>query len=101
MNGENQIGSRIVISSMPAQTSNNGADFQTSSIELPPSMLTNTLVIAKTARWVMTMTAKAINGIASAVVKNLEITVSASVIGRERQKRMLLFLRSAYSESRL
>ncbi len=39
-------------------------------------------------------------GIAMTAVNSFEMTVSASVTGSERQNRMLLSLRSAYSESR-
>ncbi len=39
-------------------------------------------------------------GIARTAVSSLDTTVSASVTGSERQNRMLLSLRSAYSESR-
>ena len=63
-------------------------------------MLTKMLVRIRLTMCAAMLTANVISGIASKAVSNFEMTVSASVIGSERQNSMLLFLRSAYSVSR-
>jgi hypothetical protein len=100
MNGDIQIGVAIMMISTDNQTSNNGTEPQIRCPGLPPSMLTKMLDKIRLTRCPITTATKVINGIATMAVNSLEITVSASVTGNERQNRMLLFFRSAYSESR-
>ena len=95
MNGDSHSGNASSNTRVAVQLSKNGADPQIRCRPLPPRIPTHTLVISSTTRCVATITAKVINGMTSSAVKSFDRTVSKSVDGMERQKSMLLSLRSA------
>ena len=78
-----------------SQLSNNDIDPQISVPASPPFAETQRLVTIRLTRCVAQIPTAVIVGMTIAAVRSLEITVSASVAGIDRQNRMLLSLRSA------
>ena len=99
-NGANQIGTASRTVNTAAHVSNSGTALQMKRNGFAPAVANQTLMIIRLRRCERITAAIVATGIAKTAVSNFEITVSASVIGSERQNRMLLSLRSAYKESK-
>ena len=99
MSGDIHMALASVTISAATQLSNRGTEPQMRCIASPPLIITQAVVINRLTRCVTIIAATITSGNTKTAVSSLDTTVSASVIGNERQKSMLLSLRSAYSES--
>ena len=93
--GDAHSGAAIMTTRIAAQVSNNGTEPQIRWLALPPSKLIQMLVSRRLMRCDTTTATKVTNGISTTAVSSFDNTTSVSVMGRERQNRMLLSLRSA------